>query len=189
MSVKKVDELFYVKIDSNRDVYNASGFEVRYVNDETNAEVIIQEVVEEIILSHDGHTATNSGTTSVGSKVMSVSSSDLVTGDVILVLSDYYYIKEVVGNELHLYTPIITEIPNGTSIAQVGNSGIYRVPITIPSIGYYTIIILNDGLNVMNRQASVKIIPEDITDAHTKLDDITSKVDTLTAERSYVAFV
>jgi len=189
MSVKKVNELFYVKIDSNRDVYNASGFEVRYVNDETNAEVIIQEAVEEIILSHDGHTATSSGVSLVNSKVITTAASDIASGDVILVLSNYYYIKEVIGNELHLYTPIITEIPDASSITQVGNSGIYRVPITIPSIGYYTVIILNNSLNVMNREASVKIIPEDITDAHTKLDDITSKVDTLTAERSYVAFV
>jgi len=41
----------------------------------------------------------------------------------------------------------------------------------------------------MNREIGIKIIAEDITDAHTKLDNISSKVDTLSADRAYVAFV
>jgi len=187
--VKKINDKFYVKIDSNRDVYGATGFECQIVNDETNVSYNNNQLFEELILPHENHSANSDGINTVGSKVIIVKNNSFVQGDVISANNEMYYIKEVIGNELYLFVKLRTEISDNEQLSQVGNTGIYRVPITITSLGYYTIIILNNNLNVMNRELGIKIIPEDITDAHLKLDEISGKVDTLSSERNYVAFV
>ena len=190
MSVKKINELFYVKVDSNRDLYGANGFQCIVSNDLDNTTFEVTNPFEEIILPHESHSATADGFIPAGVKIITVTDNTLVSGDVFdSGDGNMYYIKEVVGNQLFLFIKTLSDIPSATILNQVGNTGIYRVAVTITSLGYYTIIILNDSLSVMNREIGIKIIAEDITDAHTKLDNISSKVDTLSADRAYVAFV
>lgn len=189
MAVKKVNETFYVKVDSNRDAYGATGFSGKVVNDVNGTSFDIVAPFEEIVLPHESHSATTTAIVPVGAKVFTVSLNTFVAGDVFEYLGEMYYIKEVNGNVISLYERIRSEIPISSVLSQVGNTGIYRVEVTIPSIGNYTILILNDSLSIQNREVSVKIIDEDITDAHTKLDSILTKVDTISAERNYVGFV
>lgn len=190
MSVRKVNETFFLKVDSSRDVYNAQDtFAAHVLNDSDNSQVEITQPFEEVMMMHSGHSATADGGNIVNDRFITVKDSNLVQGDVVKVYSDYYYVKEVTATTVELFVTLRNDIIDGTLLEQVGNTGIYKVPIAIPQIGFYTIVVKNPNFQMLNRETTVKIIAEDITDAHIKLDAIIPKVDSIAAEKKYVSFV
>lgn len=92
------------------------------------------------------------------------------------VVDMYHYITKVdltkTPNELTIKTRLKKVIPNSSKINQVGNTGVYKVPITIVEPGDYTIIVSNPEIMMQNIAFSVQIVTEDVEDLHKRLRDI-----------------
>jgi len=80
-------------------------------------------------------------------------------------------------------------VDSGDTITQVGNTGIYRVAINIPTAGDYTIVVNNPDVNMQNIAFPVTIADEILDDAQTKLDNILNELGVSGAEVSYKGFV
>lgn len=88
---------------------------------------------------------------------------------------EMYYVESVTtSSPYRIYTrkSITDAITGGVTLTQVGNTGVYRVALSISTPGDYTVIVRNPTINMQNVAQAVQIIAEDLTDAHTKLDTL-----------------
>jgi len=100
-----------------------------------------------------------------------------------------YYVESINGTDLNLKSKLVEDVLTGDAITQVGNTGIYRVVINIPTAGDYTIVVDNPEVNMQNIAFPVTIADEVLDDAQAKLDNILTELGISAAEVSYRGFV
>lgn len=178
MNIKKKNEIFWIKIDTEYDVFSAEEtFKLEYFNDSTGDfyDVTLANFTE-IIRSTSGLHATVLETTLKDSFKIKINDGyTLESGKVFIDTNDNkYYIEKILNNEIYLRTPLIEDIEIGTILLEVGNTGIYRKELSISETGEYTIIVRNPEHGMGNIPISIKIVDENIDDIQNKLDIILS---------------
>lgn len=191
-TVKKTATDFYAKVDTNRDLFGeAAGFEASYVNDATGTVTDVTNSFSEIIRSVAGASDTASADALAGAKTISLNdATGFEDGDTIQDANgNMYYVESINGTDLNLKTKLVADVNTGDAITQVGNTGIYRVAINIPTAGDYTIVVSNPDVNMQNIAFPVTIQDEILDDAQTKLDNILNELGISGTEVSYRGFV
>jgi len=191
-TVKKNNEDFYAKVDTNKDLFGAAaGFKASYVNDATGTVVDIAEAFTEVVKTVNGSTTTSNGGALAGAYILPVAdASGFTDGDVIQDANgNMYYVESITGNDLAVKSKLVADIADSDTITQVGNTGIYRVLVNIATAGDYTIIVSNPSVNMQNIAFPVEIVDEDLDDAQDKLDDILNSLGISASERTYKGFV
>jgi len=149
MVTRNTGENFRIVVSTKRTLPGAdtAAFDVYYapVDDPANVTRVAAQV-EEVVRNVDdasAHTATTTAYARYGSRVLYVdgSASTVESGDVIEYASGMYaYVMKAVGDKLYLKTPLRADVPSGTSIKQVGNTGDYLTPlIAITQKGEYIV--------------------------------------------------
>ena len=187
----KTGATFTPTVDSNRDVYGASGFKVSYVDKSTGAVTSIPDDLTEVTKTVDGNTSDLNGMVKTGARTIEVlDGTQFNDGDTLKdVDGGYHYILSITGNTIELKSPIKADIADGSTMTQVGNTGIYFVHMTIATAGSYNVIISNPSLNMQNEIVSVEIRDEVLDDVHEKLDDIKTELGLATGETRFRAYV
>jgi len=110
----------------------ASEFNITYAptNDLTSTVAVaggLNEVVETI---GTAHTATVNGTVAYGATFITVASGhDVVSGDSIeYATGKYVYVTKATDTKLYLRTKLRASLSDGTTLTQVGNTGVYSTP-------------------------------------------------------------
>jgi len=191
-TIKKAGTDFYAKVDTNRDLFGAeSGFKASYVNDATGTVTDITSSFTEIIRSVSGASDTASADALTGSKTISLNDvTGFQDGDTISDANgNMYYVESITGTDLNLKRRLVEDIASGDAITQVGNTGIYRVVVNIPTAGDYTVIVDNPEVNMQNIAFPVTIADEVLDDAQAKLDNILTELGVSAAEISYRGFI
>lgn len=191
-TIKKTGTDFYAKVDTNRDLFGkASGFKASYVNDATGTVTDVTASFSEIIRSVAGASDTAAADALAGSKTVSLNDiTGFADGDTIQDANgNMYYVESINGTDLNLKSKLVADINSGDAITQVGNTGIYRVVINIPTAGDYTIVVDNPEVNMQNIAFPVTVADEVLDDAQTKLDNILNELGISGAEVSYRGFV
>ena len=101
----------------------------------------------------------------------------VVRGSVYMDTNDnYHYVvavdTSVNPNIVTMKTKLLANIPQNSELKQVGNTGVYKVPVTINVPGSYTVIISNPEIGMQNVAMSIDVVLQDMNDLHQKLDDI-----------------
>lgn len=191
-AIKKANTDFYVKVDTNRDLFGeAAGFKASYVNDATGTVVDVANSFTEVVRSVTGASDTASAAAIAGEKVVSLNdATGFVDGDSVSDANgNIYYVESIVGTDLHLKSKLVADVASGDAITQVGNTGIYRVLMNIPTAGDYTVIVSNPDVNMQNIAFPVTVLDEVLDDAQTKLDNIINELGISSAEVNYIGFV
>lgn len=192
--VKKVGHTFYVKVDTDYDQFAVEGtFKAFYINESSSTAVNIAgpfvEIIKTITTPNTGETSSisNAGTKSISVK----DGSTLKIGDVIFDGTNYHYIMNVDSTpgsgKIIVKRSLLVNIPADTTLTEVGNTGLYKCPLSIPTVGEYTIIVNNPNINMQNTTSAVEIVSLDLNDINDRLDEISSNTDE--NFRKYKAFV
>jgi len=191
-TVKKAGTDFYAKVDTNKDLFGAAaGFESSYVNDATGTVVAGVNAFSEVTKTVAGTATTSNGGALAGAFIIPVTAATgFADGDVVSDANgNMYYVESIVGNDLQVKSKLVADIADLDAITQVGNTGIYRVLVNIPTAGDYTMIVANPTVNMQNIAFPVEVVAEDLDDAQTKLDDILNNLGVSASERTYKGFV
>ncbi len=156
---KKANTDFYLKIGSTSNMYNipTAQFKGMVINEADGTSSIISNTFSEIMLTVDGNTSTLSGDIPQGSKFVPVSDgTQFQDGDVINIDSAYYYVESIVGNVLTTKEESAGHT-SGNTVTQVGNTGIYKVLMNLPT-GLYTAMISNKAINMQNTPIAIEVV-------------------------------
>lgn len=124
----------------------ASEFNVSYAptNDLTNATTVSGGMAEKVETVVTAHSATANGVVPYGVTYIVVDSGhDVMSGDVIEYASGKYaYVTKATDTKLYLRTKLREAIADGSTLTQVGNTGVYCTQeFAIQSVGEYLITI------------------------------------------------
>jgi len=187
----KVNETITPTVDSDRQIFGQpSGFKCAYVNKATGTVTAVPTAFTEITATVAGNSSPANGLIAAGSAIITVDDgTQFADGDTIKDANEnYYYILSIDGNDLHLRSTTVADIADNDTITQVGNTGLYTVNFAIDTVGEYIVYINNPSLNMQNESFSVSIVAETLTDAQTKLDNITDQLGITSSRVRFRAF-
>lgn len=177
MIFAKANQDFQLTINSKQKHFGVKNFDVKVVDlasgQVTKQNVDVEEVIEQIENPASAKTAQDA---LAGQRTIKVTDSTLADG---MVFKDpngnMYYIESVDTDNGIITTkvPLKEDIPANSTLTQVGNTGIYKVPLNIANPGKYNVVISNPEVNLRNLAAFVEVFKFDI-------DDIGDKIDTQT---------
>lgn len=166
---KKANQEFYVKVDTDFDLFNVDeGFYAEIMDEDTGEIISIEDTWEEIIRS----VPLSAGEAYVVEPALTGSITISISGDYTLDIGDVfedsngnaYYIENINQNKLYLRQPVIEDIHRDTILTEVGNTGIYRCPVIIDEPGEYIIIVRNPEFGMDNQTFSITIRENNIDD-------------------------
>jgi len=159
MVTRNIGENFKIVVSTKKTLFGApsSDFKVYYapVDDLAQRTEIPGGLTEAVdtIDSASAHKATTTSLSKYGSRVLYVDSanSTLQEGDTIKYAEGKYaYIMKIVGSKVYLKTPLRANVPSGTTITQVGNTGEYVTPdIAINEAGEYIVAVEGSEYGIM----------------------------------------
>lgn len=186
MSIKKAGEQFFVEVSSHQRVFGASGFKTVVTNLATGESTVLGiDGTEEIEQIDSPATATTAAAASAGEKTITLSDGGSLTDGMVFDdgAGNKYYIEELNGNVIKLKTPLVADVDAGTTLTQVGNTGIYSFPITINTAGIYGIRISNPSINMRTKELQVEVLDVNLQDIYNILEQqsqtINSKLDSI----------
>jgi len=176
MNIKKKGQYFWIKVDTDFDVFDAEHtFIMEYFSDSSST------LTEVPSGSFEELNRVVSGRSAIVSEFDAVKDSyeftilpgyTLKAGDVFSDGKFKYYIENIENNKIYLKSPLLEPILVNTVLTEVGNTGIYRAQLKIDYVGDYTIIIRNPIYGMQNIPMSVTIVDEDFNDLQNKVDII-----------------
>jgi len=174
MIIAQINKAFEITINSRQKHFGVKNFSVKTVNlgtgETTNENVSVTEVVEAIDSPAE---ATVAETAVRGTRTIKVN--DDVTLEDGMVFKDendnMYYIESIEDNTITTRVDLVEDIAYNTKLTQVGNTGIYKVPVTIDKVGKYNVVISNPSVNLRNLAAFVDV-------RQYSIDDVAGKIDT-----------
>lgn len=186
MSVKKTGSEFFVEVSSNQREFEATGFKTvvrNLVTGESN--VLSVDAYEEVETINTPKESTVGASATAGEKTITISSGgELLDG---MVFDDgvgnKYYIEDITSNVITLRKPLVADIAFGATLTEVGNTGIYIVPITISSAGHYGIRISNPSLNMRIKEIQITVEDVVMTDIH---DTMVQRFDAIDAQLNQI---
>lgn len=187
----KTAATFTPTVDSNRDVFGATGFKISYMNKSNGTVTAVTGDLAEVLKTVDGNTAAASGLIAAGGRIIEVDDgTQFADGDTIKDANDnFHYILSITANSIEVKSPIKVDIADASTLTQVGNTGIYYINMSIPTEGSYNVIISNPTLNMQNEIVPVEIKDEVLDDVHAKLDEIKTELGLATGEIRFRAYV
>lgn len=180
MVLAKAGQDFQLTLNSRQKHFGITGFKVEIINLADGTTVLSNvNVVEVIKQINDPKTATTAADALKGTKTIKVKDSTLEDG---MVFKDpngnMYYIESVSddGTTITTRTPLKEDIAANSTLTQVGNTGIYKIPLNIAVPGKYNVVVSNPAVNLRNLAAFVEVMQYDIDDIGNKIDNNTQEV-------------
>lgn len=163
----RINDVFYACLQTNRQDYGvASGWSCFITDQATGITSLSSATFSETMMIVDApRIAVASGVQLSSSYDVYVKDGhSLLPGDVFDDgAGNKYYILSVNANTIRLKVGLVAEISSDTVLTQVGNTGLYRAPITISTEGYYAITISNVGLNIHDTEP-IQVMAETTAD-------------------------
>jgi len=179
---------FFVELNSHQKFFGASGFVTKVVDlaDGTITTAVNDgvEIAESIVAPA---TSTVDAAAAAGAKQVVVQSGGGIVDGMVFedASGNKYYVENVIGDIIHLKFPLSDGIAFGDTLTQVGNTGIYKIELTINALGNFGIYISNPSINLRSKGIQYTIKDVVLEDVDAKLDaefaDINSKLDGITA--------
>lgn len=176
--VKKTGVPFFIEMNSHQRHFGATGFDTKIIDLTSGVITPLGSDAEEVIETvTTPATATAGAAAGAGDKVITLEAgSTLSDGNVIKdTANNMYYVESIAGNQLRLKFPLEAPIAFGDTLTQVGNTGLYKLTITINTAGNYGVYISNPSIDMRSKGAQFTV--KDII-----LEDVDAKVDTKSAE-------
>jgi malate/lactate dehydrogenase len=175
--IKKKGIPFFVELNSHQKYFGTTGFVTKVVDLTSGLISTVSngasEIVEDI---SDAGTATVDAAAAIKDKSIVVQSGHSLSGGMVFedANGNKYYIESVDDTTINLKFPLEEPIAFGDTLTQVGNTGIYKIEITIRDAGNYGIYISNPAIGL--RSKGIQCTIKDIV-----IEDIADKIDTLAA--------
>ena len=173
--IKKTGTPFFVELNSHQKYFGASGFITKVVNlTDGTISIASNDAVEIVDVIDTPATSTVDAAAAEGAKQITVQSGGGITDGMVFedANGNKYYVEEVTGDVLKLKFPLTQGIAFGDTLTEVGNSGIYKIELTINAPGNYGVYIANSSINL--RSKGIQYTVKDIV-----VDDIATKIDIL----------
>jgi malate/lactate dehydrogenase len=175
--IKKKGIPFFVELNSHQKYFGASGFVTKVVDLSDGTITTVAGDATEIVetIASPG-TATVDAAAALKDKSIVVQSGHSLADGMVFedANGNKYHIDSVVGDTINLKFPLVQAIAFGDTLTQVGNTGIYKIEITINDAGNYGIYISNPSIGL--RSKGIQYTIKDIV-----IEDIADKIDTMAA--------
>jgi len=172
--IKKVGTPFYVELNSHQKFFGSSGFVTKVVNlADGTITTAANDGVEIVETISTPATSTVDAAAAIGSKQITVQSGGGILDGMVMedANGNKYYVENVIGDVVHLKFPLTAGIAFGDTLTQVGNTGIYKIQLTINTTGNFGIYISNPSINL--RSKGIQYTIKDVV-----LEDVDAKLDT-----------
>jgi len=192
MVLAKAGQEFQLTLNSKQKHFGVTNFHVEIITlaDGTVVEENVN-VVEVIKNIDNPATAKVAEDALKGQRTIKVTDSSLTDG---MVFKDangnMYYIESVDtdNNTITTRVPLREDIAANSTLTQVGNTGIYKIPLNIAQPGKYNVVVSNPDANLRNLAAFVEVMQYDLDDLGSKIDskaqDLSDKLDDVAAQLS-----
>ncbi len=189
--IKKIGTPFYVELNSHQKFFGASNFVTKIVNlGDNTITTAANDGVEIIEVITTPETSIVDIAAAAGTRQITVQSGGGITDGMVLedAVGNKYYVEKIIGDVIHLKFALLQGIAFGDTLTQVGNTGLYKIELTINTAGNFGIYVSNPSINLRTKglQYTIKeIVIEDIADKidtladslNTALQEIESQVD------------
>ena len=177
-------------IDTDRDMYGATGFKAAYINKATGDTTAVAGDFTEIMLTVAAATANVSTSANIGERVIVVDDASVFEDGQVLKNGngDFYYILNISGNSIEIKRPLTANVAVDDVLTLVGNTGLYSNTFSIANPGEFNIVISNPSVNMQNIILPISVKDETIDDIQTKLDNIATEIGIATAEVRFRAY-
>ena len=187
MVFAKAGQDFQLTLNSKQKHFGVTNFNVEIINladgTVTQENVSVVEIVKNIANPASAKVASDA---LKGQKTINVSDSSLKDG---MVFKDpngnMYYIESVDTNKNTITTRVAlkADIAANGELDEVGNTGIYKIPLNITEPGKYNVAINNPSANLRNLAAFIEVMKYDLDDLGTIVEssttEINNKIDTM----------
>lgn len=180
MILAKAGQEFQITLNSRQKHFGVTQFTVETVSLATGEvskdNVNVTEIIKNL---NNPATATVTSDALKGQKTINVKDSTIQDG---MVFKDangnMYYIESVDTDKSTLKTriPLKQDIAANSTLTQVGNTGIYKVPLNITKPAKYNVVISNPSVNLRSVSAFVDVMKFDIDDLGNKIEDSTDTI-------------
>ncbi len=192
MSIKKTGSTFYVQVSSGQREFDADGFKTVIRNLATgDSDTLVVDGTEEVEQIVDAKTSTTGAIATAGERTISISAGgELLDG---MIFDDgsgnKYYIESITADTIFLKKSLVADIAFGITLTEVGNTGIYSIPVTIAVAGIYGVRVSNPSLNMNIKEIQIGVedvvmsdlnatMSSNYANINAKLDIIKETVDT-----------
>lgn len=176
MNIKKTNEPFWVKVDTDYDVFGvAADFTIGYFSDDVSTITEIPSgAFDEVMRSTNNKSATVlSDVLSDDSVIPVQAGSTLMVGDVFSDINgNLYYVEIFEDDKITIRGKIKEDIGASTLLTEAGNTGLYKSQVTLDTAGNYTIVIRNTKNGMQNVSLTVNVLDNDLEDMNGKLDQL-----------------
>jgi len=180
MILAKAGQDFELTINSKQKYFGVENFNVKTINladgsvSQTN--VSVTEVIEAV---DSPATATVAEEAPKGTKTIKVSDDSTLTDGMVFKdeNGNMYYIESVDSGTIKVRKELVADIAYNSTLTQVGNTGIYKIPVNIPNPGKYNVVISNPSIDLRNLAAFVEVVQYTTDDLGTKIEDSTNYLD------------
>lgn len=156
------NQAFYAQVLMDRQDFNkAAGFSASLLKLSDNTLTTLAGSFTELVKDvTPAHTATVSGETPIGRNYIKVvAGHNIADGDVIKDANDnMYYVMKAEATKLTLKQPVYAIITDASTLTQVGNTGYYKLPVTIDTVGKYTILVNNPAVDMYSYPISIEVL-------------------------------
>ena len=184
MITAKTGSDFKITVNSRQKYFGINGFVVEILNLKDGSVEKRNVEVEEVVKTIDEPaTATVAETALKGTKTIKVSDDSTIEDGMVFKdeNGNMYYVVNVKDNEIEVRRELDEDIAYNSTLTQVGNTGIYNVPLNITEKGKYNVIISNPNYDLRNLATFVDVKDNDIDDIGIKIDksvdDIKAKIE------------
>jgi len=186
--IKKKGVPFHIELNSHQKYFGATGFVTKVANLLTGAVSTLPNDAEEIIEEIDSPaTATVDQAAAAGSRQIVVQSGSTLQDGMVFKdeNNNMYYISKIEGNTIYTKFPLKEDIAYGSTLTQVGNTGIYMVEVTINEVGSFGVYISNPSIDLRTKgiQYTIKeIMLEDVAQSiEDNFSTVNQKLDSIQA--------
>jgi hypothetical protein len=184
--IKKIGTPFFLELNSHQKFFGATGFVTKIVDlSDSSISTAANDASEIVEVIDNPATSTVDAAAAAGAKQIVVQSGGGIADGMVFedANGNKYYVDTVVGDTIHLKFPLSAGIGFGDTLTQVGNTGIYKIELTINNVGNFGIYVSNASINLRSKgiQYSMKdVVLEDVdTKIDTEFAAINSKLDSM----------
>ena len=166
--IKKKGVPFFIELNSHQKYFGATGFVTKIANLTTGAVSTLPNDASEIIEPIETPaTAVVDQAAEKDARQITIQSGHTFKDGMVFKdeHNNMYYISKVDGNMLRLKFPLKEGISYGSTLTQVGNTGVYKIEVLINEVGNFGVYISNPsiGLRTKGLQYTISdIVLEDV---------------------------
>lgn len=159
MTERYANEQFYIKVDTDKDLFDcADEFTLSVLSESLSGAVVtdLDVAFSEVIGPFTSHSGVVKSVALSGAKEIVVENSTITPGDVIDIAGVKTAVVDVDNDVVKLRGRLPAEVSPGVVLTTVGNTGVYRAPVLVETPGEYLFFVKHRQIGHLAMSISIR---------------------------------